>query len=500
MIPRELSAAEAAGRIRRGELRARELVDGCLERCRRVEPLINAFITVDAGGVRAAAEEVDRRVAAGEDPGPLAGVPVAVKDNICTRDLPTTCGSRMLESFRPGYDATAVGRLRAAGAVIFAKTNLDEFGLGSSTEHSAFGPTRNPWSSEHVPGGSSGGSAAALAAGVVPLALGTDTGGSVRQPAAHCGNVGLKPHYGAVSRYGLVAFASSFDGIGPMARTAADAALLYNVLAGHDRRDSTSLPQNGGIPPESLAAPVQGLSVAVPRAWLEHCDAEVVRVFDDTARALRDLGVTLREVRLPSPRHALAAYAVLSDAEVSSNLARYDGVRYGRRARGADRLDALYVRSRSEGLGQEVKRRILLGTCVLSAGYQDAYYIRAQRARRLFQAEIDAALGDAAALFLPTAPTPPFRLGERRGDPLAMYAGDLYTIPANLTGRPAVSFPAGWTSDGLPVGMQLYGRRDGAATLMQLAAAVGRAVEAPRPAPDPSHDGGAFDRRGAGET
>jgi aspartyl-tRNA(Asn)/glutamyl-tRNA(Gln) amidotransferase subunit A len=446
-----------------------------------VERHVNAFLLIDADGARAQARDIDDRIARGEDPGPLAGVPVAVKDNICTRDVATTCASRILEGFRPVYDATAVTRLRRWGAVILGKTNMDEFGMGSSTENSAFGPTRNPWKLDRVPGGSSGGSAAAVASGMSPLALGSDTGGSVRQPAGMCGLVAMKPHYGSVSRYGLVAFASSLDQIGPMARTASDCALLYNAVAGHDPLDSTSLPETPAVDLDRLSDSVSGMTLGLPRSWMgEGCDPEVLRAADETVAVLESLGVAFRDVSLPKPDHSLAAYYILADAEASSNLARYDGVRYGRRVEEPKDLEDLYTRTRGQGFGAEVKRRIILGTYVLSAGYYDAYYRKAQRARRLIRESMESALEGLDALLIPTSPTPAFRLGEKIEDPLAMYLSDIYTITANLAGYPALAFPAGMTANGLPVGMQLYGKDGSEDRLFRLAAAHEAATEIPR--------------------
>lgn len=481
MILWKEKAADLASLVRKGDVTAAEVVESFLTRIGEIEGHLNAFLLVDGEGARAQARDIDDRIANGEDPGPLAGVPVAVKDNICTRDVVTTCASRILEGFRPVYDATAVTRLRRSGAVILGKTNMDEFGMGSSTENSAFGPTRNPWKLDRVPGGSSGGSAAAVASGMSPLALGSDTGGSVRQPAGMCGLVAFKPRYGSVSRYGLVAFASSLDQIGPMARTASDCALLYNAIAGHDPLDSTSLTGTTAVDLDHLSMTVSGLTLGLPRMWMEEgCDPEVVKAADETVDVLKSLGVTFRDVPLPKPDPSLAAYYIVADAEASSNLARYDGIRYGPRADRPKDLEDLYTRTRGEGFGAEVKRRIILGTYVLSAGYYDAYHLRAQKARRLVRESLEGALEGLDALLVPTSPTPAFRVGEKISDPLAMYLSDVYTITANLSGHPALAFPAGRTAGGLPVGMQLYGRDGSDSTLFRLAAAHEAATDLPR--------------------
>jgi aspartyl-tRNA(Asn)/glutamyl-tRNA(Gln) amidotransferase subunit A len=465
--PHALGAAEIARRVRAGELRAADVARACLDRIAAVEPRVDAFLLVleDRGLQRARA--IDAAVARGEDPGPLAGVPVALKDVLDLEGVPTSCGSRLLEGYTPPFTATAVRRLEAAGAVVVGKTNMDEFAMGSSTENSAFKPTRNPWDLGRVPGGSSGGSAAAVAAGMVPLALGTDTGGSIRQPAALCGVVGLKPTYGRVSRYGLVAFASSLDQIGPLARSVDDAALGLSVIAGRDPADATSADR----PTAELAAPArtQPLRVGVPWAFLEAgVEAGALAAFRDALRALEAQGVRIVDVALPSLPHAIAAYYLVATAEASSNLARFDGVRYGRRAGDAGDLASCYGETRERGFGAEVKRRILLGTFALSSGYYDAYYLRAQKARGLIRRELDAALSSCDAVATPTTPTAAFRLGEKLDDPLQMYLADVFTVPANLAGLPAISLPCG-LSGGLPVGLQFVGRAFDEASLLGLA-------------------------------
>ncbi len=391
----------------------------------------------------------------GSDGRPLYGVPIAVKDNICTRGLPTSCASRILEGYRPPYDATVVERLEEAGAVIIGKTNLDEFAMGSSTENSAFGATRNPWNPDCAPGGSSGGSAAAVAAGLVPAALGSDTGGSIRQPAAFCGVVGLKGTYGRVSRYGLVAFASSLDQIGPFTRNIEDCARLMEVIGGQDPHDATSIP--GPTPPliAGLEAGVEGLGVAIPKGtekW--EIDNDVRRSFSETVELLKDAGADIREVDLPDVDASIACYYILANAEASSNLARYDGVKYGLRKDAEDLVD-MYERTRGEGFGEEVKRRILLGTYVLSSGYYDAYYTKAQQVKALICDGFEAIFKKSDLIVLPTTPTAAFRIGEKIDDPIAMYLSDIFTTPANIAGLPAISIPSGMSAEGLPVGMQL---------------------------------------------
>ena len=403
---------------------------------------------------------------------PLGGVPIAVKDNICTREGHTTCASRMLEHWRSPYDAEVIERLHAAGAIVVGKTNLDEFAMGSSTENSAFGPTRNPRDPERAPGGSSGGSAAAVAAGFVPVALGSDTGGSIRQPASFCGVVGFKPTWGRVSRRGLVAFASSLDQIGPFARTVRDAARVYEVIAGRDPLDATSLARPVEPVTPRLEEGARGLRVGVPRAFLEQAeDPGVCEHFDRALTMLREAGAEIVDVDLPHARFAVAAYYVVANAEASANLARFDGVRYGFRASGADDVIEMYTATRARGFGAEVKRRILLGTYVLSAGYYDAYYRRAMQVRSLIIDDFRSAFERCDLVALPTSPTPAFRLGERLEDPLTMYLSDVFTIPVNLAGLPAASVPAG-ECGGLPVGVQLIGRALDEATVLRGAAAV----------------------------
>lgn len=460
-------AALSAGLARR-EFSAAEVTDAYLAEIDRAEPAVGAFVTVTADRARQQAAAVDARRAAGETLSPLAGVPAALKDNLCTRGVRTTCASRMLENFVPPYDATAVEKLAQAGTVTLGKVNMDEFAMGSSTETSYFHPTRNPRDLTRVPGGSSGGSAACVAAGEAPFALGSDTGGSIRQPAAFCGVVGMKPTYGAVSRYGLVAFASSLDQIGPLTRTVEDNALVLNVIAGHDRRDATSVDREHGNFTAALHDGVRGLTIGLPRECFgEGLDPAVKDAVLAAAAVYEKLGARIAWVSLPALANALPAYYVISSAEASSNLARFDGVRYGFRPDnlGDGTMDDLYRRSRSEGFGAEVKRRILLGTFALSAGYYDAYYKKALQVRTLIRQDMDAVLGQVDVLLSPVAPTTAYRLGEKRTDPLAMYLGDVYTVPVNIAGVPALSLPCGRDGDGLPVGMQLIGRAFDEATL-----------------------------------
>ncbi len=465
------SARALRGAFASGTALPSQVVGAALERIAACDPLLHAFLHVDAERARQEALEWDRLYAraggqadAGSLPA-LAGVPVAVKDNLCTRGVPTTCGSRILEGWIPPYDATVISRLRRAGAVILGKTNMDEFAMGSSTENSAFGPTRNPWDPGRVPGGSSGGSAAAVAAGCVPLALGSDTGGSIRQPAGFCGVVGLKPTYGRVSRYGLVAFASSLDQIGPFARDVADCALLLGVIAGHDPLDSTSADV---AVPDFLEGAARGrdrIRLGVPaEAFGPGVDAAVAQAVRAALDTFQDLGLEVQEITLPTLDVALPAYYLIAPAEASSNLARYDGVRYGARDE-SDDLYEMVTRTRQRGFGAEVKRRIMLGTYALSAGYYEAFYIRAQKVRTLVARDFERAFAKVDIVVMPTSPTPPFAAGERVDDPLWMYLSDAFTIPVNLAGLPGLALPCGFSA-GLPVGMQLVGRAFDEATLL----------------------------------
>jgi aspartyl-tRNA(Asn)/glutamyl-tRNA(Gln) amidotransferase subunit A len=421
------------------------------------------------------ARAIDTARARGQRLGPLAGVPIAVKDNICTRGIPTTAASAVLRGFVPPYDATVVSRLAAAGAVLIGKTNCDEFAMGSSTENSAYGPTANPWAHDRTPGGSSGGSAAAVALRVVPAALGSDTGGSIRQPAAFCGVVGLKPTYGRVSRYGLLAFASSLDQIGPFTAAVDDAAVVLAAMAGGDPHDATCSTRPVPDWRASLGADVAGVRVGVPRRFIDQgVDAAVARAFDEALAAWRDAGATLVDIDLPNAPLAIPVYYLIATAEASSNLARYDGVRYGHRAvlRATDGLREMYERTRDEGFGAEVKRRIMLGTFVLSAGYHDAYYVKAQLVRAKVRDDYARAFAAVDVVATPTTPTPAFRLGEKTADPLQMYLADIFTVSANLAGLPAISLPCGLSPDGLPIGCQLTSRRWDEATLFAAGASL----------------------------
>jgi aspartyl-tRNA(Asn)/glutamyl-tRNA(Gln) amidotransferase subunit A len=465
---------------------ARSAVEICRETLARIsasDPALHAFHTVTADRALARAADLDRDRDRWRD-APLTGVPVAIKDNLCTRGVRTTAASKILETFVPPYDATAVARLERAGAVVIGKTNCDEFAMGSSTENSAFGPTRNPWALDRTPGGSSGGSAAAVAARLAPLALGSDTGGSIRQPAALCGIVGLKPTYGRVSRYGLLAFASSLDQIGSLTLTVHDAAIALNVIAGADPADATSAPEPVPDYTTALTGDIRGARIGVPSRLLDNgpggpdgIDREVAGAFRTALAAFASRGATLVDVDLPHARHAVAVYYLVATAEASSNLARYDGVRYGFRApfdRHDDALGSMYARTRAGGFGPEVKRRIMLGTYVLSAGYYEAYYLKAQQVRTLIARDYERAFERVDAVAMPTSPTPAFPIGERVADPLQMYLADVFTVSANLGGLPAVSVPCGFTAGGLPIGLQLVGRRFDEPAVLRLADAYER--------------------------
>ena len=470
-----MSAHDIAAAVRAGTTTAAEVVETHLAAIAARDADIHAFNLVTADEARAAAAAIDDAVAAGRDPGPLAGVPVALKDNMCTRGIPTTCSSKILEGWRPPYDATVVERLRNAGAILVGKTNLDEFAMGSSTENSAFGPTRNPHDLTRVPGGSSGGSAAAVAAGFAPIALGSDTGGSIRQPAALCGVVGVKPTYGLVSRYGLVAFASSLDQIGPFTTTVADAALVTEVIAGHDRRDSTSIPREAPALSAVLDQGVEGLRVGRITDLPEGADPDVLERLEAAFDALVAAGATVVDVEVPAFTYGLTAYYLIAPAEASSNLARYDGVRYGLRVDSPD-TNTMYMRTREQGFGDEVKRRIMLGTYALSAGYYDAYYGKALKVRRLIADDFARAYQQADVLLTPTAPTVAFPIGDKTDNPLAMYLCDTYTIPSNLTGDPGMSVPFGTGAGGLPVGVQILAHTLGEPVMFRTARALEQAA------------------------
>jgi aspartyl-tRNA(Asn)/glutamyl-tRNA(Gln) amidotransferase subunit A len=449
------------------QVSAEEVARAHLDRIRDRDESLGAYLHVTPERALEQARQVDAALAVGRPAPPLAGVPVAIKDIFDIAGVPTTCGSRILDGYRPPFTATVVDRLEAAGAVVLGKTNMDEFAMGSSTENSAYHATRNPWDDARVPGGSSGGSAAAVAAGLACMSLGTDTGGSIRQPAALCGVVGLKPTYGRVSRYGVVAFASSLDQVGPLARTVEDVALFASVICGHDPGDATSAALPVPDFREGLGGGAAGLRVGVPWSFLaEGVDPGVMGAFRQALTDLEGAGARTLEVSLPYIHHAIATYYVVATAEASSNLARYDGVRYGFRAPGARDLRSLYGETRDRGLGREVKRRIILGTFVLSSGYYDAYYVRAQKVRTLIRRDFESAFAHCDVIAMPTTPTPAFRLGEKTADPLQMYLADVFTVPANLAGLPGLSLPAGLVG-GLPVGFQLLGRPFDESTLLR---------------------------------
>ena len=458
-------------RLQSGEVSSRELVDQHLKRIEISESSLNVYLEVTADRARAEANRIDEARAAGESLGSLAGIPLAIKDNLCTQGVRTTCASRMLERFVPPYESTVTERLWTSGGVLMGKTNLDEFAMGGSTETSAFGPTLNPWNTSHVPGGSSGGSAAAVASGSCLASLGSDTGGSIRQPASFCGVVGLKPTYGRVSRWGLVAFASSLDQVGPFATCVADAAELLQVIAGPDPLDSTCLKADVPDYTAALGQPIKGLKVGMIRECFEAegLDAEVKASVQASAAQLEALGAELVDVSCPRFNDGIATYYVIAPSEASANLARYDGVKYGFRADNAESLAAMTSCSRAEGFGAEVQRRILIGTYALSAGYVDAYYKKAQQVRTLIRRDFDAAFQQVDLLLTPTAPSTAFRTGAHADDPLSMYLADLLTIPVNLAGLPAISVPCGFSQSGLPIGVQLIGNVLQEARLLQVA-------------------------------
>ncbi|HEY3026573.1 MAG TPA: Asp-tRNA(Asn)/Glu-tRNA(Gln) amidotransferase subunit GatA [Pyrinomonadaceae bacterium] len=461
-----------------GETTARMVVEAALDAAEKLNDRLNAFLQIDRKGAPLRASQIDSLDASAKEKLLLAGVPLAIKDNICVKGLQTSCGSRILGDYHPPYNATAIERLAAAGAVIVGKTNCDEFAMGSSNENSAFGPVKNPWDISRVPGGSSGGSAAAVAASIVPVALGSDTGGSVRQPAAFCGVFGLKPTYGRVSRYGLVAFGSSLDQIGIFGRNASDVAAVLAVIAGRDPNDATTAEVPVPDYASELNGNVKGLKLGVARALLgEGLDKEVRDIVNQSIEAYRELGAEIVDIELPHAKYAIAVYYIIATAEASSNLARFDGVRYGFRAEEAHTLREMYCRTRDEGFGPEVKRRIMLGTYVLSAGYYEAYYRKAQQVRTLIKQDFMNAFEKCNAIITPTTPTPAFLIGEKLDDPLAMYLNDIYTVTANLAGIPGINIPCGLSTEGLPIGLQILGRYWDEAILFKLA----HAYETARP-------------------
>jgi len=477
MNPAVLTLHEAGEKLRKHELSSQELTLAAFQRISETDDKIHAYITLCRDAALAQAKEADERLKQDGNAQPLLGIPIAVKDNFLTRGLRTTCASKILGDFMPPYDATAIKHIRDAGAVITGKTNLDEFAMGSSAENSAFFPTRNPWNMERVPGGSSGGSAAAVAADQCVAALGTDTGGSIRQPAAFCGVVGLKPTYGRVSRYGIIAFASSMDQVGPITKDVRDCALMLEAIAGHDPADSTSTDRSVPRYSDALTGDVKGLRLGVPKEYfISGIAPEVEHAVRDAIRLLETNGAVVEEISLPHTEYAVAVYYIVATAEASSNLARYDGMRFGHRAGAKDLLET-YMLSREEGFGPEVKRRIMLGTYALSAGYYDAYYLKAQGVRALIKQNFDAAFQRCDAIITPTAPSTAFKIGEKIEDPLQMYLSDIYTISVNLAGLPALSLPCGFDGDGMPIGLQIIGKHFDEATVLRLAYAYEQATE-----------------------
>jgi len=472
----ELTIHDLRDKLRNKEVSSLEATESVLSRIAAVEPRVRAYLKVTADEARAAAKEADAALARG-DGRPLLGVPVGVKDIILTSGVETTAASKILKGFIPTYDATVVQKLKAAGAVIIGKLNLDEFAMGSSTENSAYQVTHNPWDLERIPGGSSGGSAAAVAAGLCAGALGTDTGGSIRQPASCCGVVGIKPTYGRVSRYGVIAFASSLDQVGPIARDVRDAAIMLGVIAGHDPQDSTSVPQDVPDYTAAIGREVKGMKIGMPREYFAAgLDPEVEAAVKTALTKLEDMGCVVEEVSLPHAEYCVAAYYIIAPAEASSNLARYDGVRYGLRAPDGG-LIGTYKKTRDQGFGPEVKRRILIGTYTLSAGYYDAYYLKACRVRTLIKQDYDRAFEKFDALVAPAMPMPPFKLGEKSDDPMAMYLSDILTLSCNLAGLPGMSIPCGFTASGLPIGMQIFAKHFHEESIFTLAHAYERETE-----------------------
>jgi aspartyl-tRNA(Asn)/glutamyl-tRNA(Gln) amidotransferase subunit A len=473
----QLTIHEAQQLLKNKKLSSVELTKDCLERINKVEPKVHALVTVTDELALEQAKKADQLIAKG-DTHPLSGIPVVIKDNMCTKGVRTTCSSKMLDNFIPPYEATVVEKLNSGGAVIIGKANMDEFAMGSSTEHSAFFPTHNPWDLARVPGGSSGGSAVAVAADETIYALGSDTGGSIRQPAGFCSVTGLKPTYGRVSRYGLVAFASSLDQIGPLTKDVTDCAIVLNAIAGYDNRDSTSVPQPVPDYTKCLKKDLKGLSIGVPKEYLvAGMQAEVEKALRAAINKLKELGAKIDwEVSLPHTPHALAVYYIIAPSEASANLARYDGVKYGFSYQKTENMWEALEKTRQFGFGDEVKRRIMLGTYALSAGYYDAYYLKAQKVRTLIRREFDQAFEKYDALVTPTSPTVPFKIGEKVDDPLQMYLSDVCTLPINIAGLPAISIPAGFT-DGLPIGMQLISKPFGEEAILRIAYAYEQATE-----------------------
>jgi aspartyl-tRNA(Asn)/glutamyl-tRNA(Gln) amidotransferase subunit A len=463
------SAKDLVRMIREKKVSAKEVVQHVLEAIGRIDPHVKAYLRVDEGAALQQAEEVDGKIARGEDIGPLGGLPVALKDIFCVRGEETTCASMILRGYYAPYDATVIAKLRQSGAIFLGRTNMDEFAMGSTTENSAFGVTRNPWNVERVPGGSSGGSAAAVAAREAVVALGSDTGGSIRQPASFCGCVGIKPTYGRVSRYGLVAYASSLDQIGNFSRDVWDCAMILKVIAGHDPKDSTSLDVEVPDYTALLDGEIRKIKIGIPKEYFGEGLGEQVRAAIEAAiKVLQSLGAVTVEVSLPHTEYAIAAYYIIASAEASSNLARYDGVQYGHRTKSPDDLEQMYTRSKGEGFGAEVKRRIIMGTYTLSSGYYDAYYLKALKVRTLIKRDFEQALKKVDCLITPVSPTPAFRIGEKVNDPLTMYLSDIYTISTNLAGLPGMSIPCGFDSEGMPISFQLLGQPFGEETILRV--------------------------------
>ena len=476
-----LTALELSQKIRDGEISVKETVDMYREQIEKMEPQVHAFLSVDEDRLARRVQEVEEGIKNGSYSGPLAGVPIAVKDNICTKGQKTTCASKILENFVPAFDAEAVKRLEDAGMIVLGKTNMDEFAMGSTTETSAFGVTKNPWNTEHVPGGSSGGSCAAVAAGEAVLALGSDTGGSIRQPAAYCGVTGLKPTYGRVSRYGLIAYASSLDQIGPVGRNVKDCAALFQVLAGHDTKDSTSSEKEVESLECLTEGGLKGKKIGIPKEYFaEGTNEEVKKALTDAMELMKQNGAEVEYFSLKMVDYVIPAYYIIACAEASSNLERFDGVKYGYRNMEATELHEMYKKSRAEGFGEEVKRRILLGSFVLSAGYYDAYYLKALKAKALIKKEFDQAFEKYDCILAPASPTTAPKIGTSLCDPLQMYLSDIYTVAVNLAGLPAVSMPCGRDSQGLPVGMQIIGDCFQEKKILQTAAAY-EALRGPFP-------------------
>ena len=464
-----LSASQIAQKVRSKEVSASDVAKSFLQKTKTYNSKLNAYLSVQDDAVLKRAADIDSEIAKGNNVGDLLGVPIAIKDNICVEGTLTTCSSKILKNFNAPYDATVIRKLKDAGALLIGKTNLDEFAMGSSTENSAFGVTKNPWDNARVPGGSSGGSACAVAARLAPVALGSDTGGSIRQPASFCGIVGLKPTYGRVSRYGLIAFASSLDQIGPFSLDAEDNALLLKVISGHDPLDSTSADQPVPDYPAEMKKPLSGLKIGLPKEYfVKELDPFIADRISDAVKLYEKMGATVREISLPHTSYAVAVYYILAPSEASANLARFDGIRYGHRSKDAGNLVELYEKSRDEGFGPEVKRRIMLGTYALSSGYYDAYYAKAQKVRNVIREEFNQAFKDVDAILTPTVPTPAFRIGEKSSDPLQMYLSDIFTISCNLAEIPGISVPCGFTQSGLPVGFQIMGRPFDEAALLRM--------------------------------